>query len=1408
MRASSHQVAFALALVGLGGLSLWFTPGAAANSADLYISHLAAVKLVEEGTVKITATVTNGGPQACGPFTLKIGANCADGSKRVNPYAVAGLISGGFVTHTATFPLWCEEGASYCTWADARFDQASVDSDPDLSDNYASTNTVTVIFDGGRYRDFHLPIHNMLNTATTILLDIPAPPPSGWTAVLDPPVITVPPDAVELVTMHVYPPTQITEYPVIQAMAHYPAGLMHDVDFTYVTSPGTAMWSDNFNDGNISDWEVHAVGGSFNPSSQCVSPPLGLAMNSMGSGEAWGWSPPYEFDQYSDYKISFWFKLPSTNNHWFVVMDNGHVQLVIDYNTDLKAWTGTVALPLMPLTPGQWYFIECCAHPQNRNYDIFVDGLQRGTAPFLEPDAQPRVRVGDIHTGSTDRGAAFWDDIVVQGVPLPPDTDVEICDWPRPPHWWLGAHIYTDRQEIHPGETAGVFATVRNLGTDTATNVTVTCCYSDPTLAERFPDYDLHEIASEVVAEIAPGDSVMTGPFFFTAPPGGNCFGEPNWNFVVRCESAEDPYTTGWPEEDNNVACRAFWQKQVDPGVLRSVHFWISNPHPDPMQATLELDTSGLPTGWVATLSPPAGQMIALAPWAKVEGEIEITPSEEGESATFVVSELLYQAGGMFDRITGGLGGQFFLTRDVFVEYDHIPTQADETALGTLIGAGKIKYRCKYIPHICVRGVAFGLLDDILDLSGVTQTISMPGVTHWLDVSARAIKARASGTYSPQTAEDLGYDGTGINIAILDTGVDDNHPSLAGKYVAGLDAVMNLEINPDDDFNTIFHGTHCAGIAMGTGGNEQTYRGVAPGAGLIDVKVLTHLGSGFQDDIIQGVEWCIEHREEHDIRVLSMSLGSRSATDGSDPQSQIVNVAVDSGLVVVVSAGNNGPDNDGLGSPGAADKAITVASMNDSSTVSRDDDTISHFSSRGPRWDDGDADEEDELKPTITAPGGDGDDDQIMSARGIGGGSQAAVGYHDMSGTSMACPHVAGVVALMLQADPSLTPAQVKNMLINTADDWGPAGWDSAYGYGYVDAYDVVGEAMPQPDAEICHWFREEHFWAGVHIDLPIELLGGHVYQGFALVKNVGRLATAAGSVRLYAGDATSCLHYPPESMSPLGTVPCPPLAPGDSARVGPFNFSTAPGGNSFGQPYWSFVATVECPDDPIVTGWPKIDNNVACRSRWQTQGAAGEVQELRFWIRNPLTEPAKVVMYLDREEIPSGWAVELVPPAGDTLAIAPQTSLPAVLRVTPTSGSGTVYLTELLHSYTGRFLQVAGGTMFTVQVPMSDVTSDPISQRPPLRFAVNGNSPNPFSSRTSTLIRYAVPRQAEIELVVYNVAGQRVRELFEGEVAPGYHQIVWDGRNDAGIPASAGVYFCVLRSGEFRPARRMLLLK
>jgi len=409
-------------------------------------------------------------------------------------------------------------------------------------------------------------------------------------------------------------------------------------------------------------------------------------------------------------------------------------------------------------------------------------------------------------------------------------------------------------------------------------------------------------------------------------------------------------------------------------------------------------------------------------------------------------------------------------TKDIFVHYSAIPTQSDENHLANLIGADKVSYRSKYAGVICARGVSTDLFSNIKDLPGVVTVSVQPTFKTWLDVSARAITARSSALYSPDTAEDLGYTGDGVNIAIIDTGVDDNHASLNGKFVAGFNAVTNQEENPDDNRTGVWHGTHCAGIAMGTGGGTDMV-GVAPGAGLIDVKVFPAVGLARGDDVIQGMEWCIENKDEYGIKILSMSLGNSKNCDGSHDTDfwgnpiecaicSAANTCVDNGLVVVVAGGNDGPDNEGFGCPAAADKVITVAAMNDEGTIDRADDHITDFSNRGPRKDDGDADTENEKKPEISAPGY-----EINSAKGAVGDPDN--NYQQMSGTSMACPHIAGVVALMLEANPNLTPAQVKQILINTAEDRGAAGWDNLYGYGYVHAFEAVSQAAVPGMAEI-----------------------------------------------------------------------------------------------------------------------------------------------------------------------------------------------------------------------------------------------------------------------------------------------------------------------------------------------------
>ncbi len=394
------------------------------------------------------------------------------------------------------------------------------------------------------------------------------------------------------------------------------------------------------------------------------------------------------------------------------------------------------------------------------------------------------------------------------------------------------------------------------------------------------------------------------------------------------------------------------------------------------------------------------------------------------------------------------------------VNFSRAVENEDIERLSQIVGRSNV-HRFARVNAVSIRGVVPRLAENLAKLSGVQVVELQQRVRSFLDVSARAVKARPSTDYS-NVWEELGVDGTGVNIAIIDTGVDDEHESLSGKYVAGVDTTgpTDLEFNPNDqsDYDT-FHGTHIAGAAMGTGGSAQTYRGVAPGAGLIDVRVLDEKGEGTSESLIRGIEWCIANKDKYDIGVISLSLGTDSNSNGSDAQSQAVNEAAEAGIVVVVAAGNDGEEGY-ISSPGAADNAITVGALFDHSTVNRTDDTLASYSNQGPRLDDGDSDSYDELKPDVTAPG-----TYIMSAKGSN--ATASNGYHQLSGTSMATPHVAGVVALMLDANPNLTPSDVKQILRDTAETRGlpydpelSDKYNIGFGWGMIDAYAAVQSAM------------------------------------------------------------------------------------------------------------------------------------------------------------------------------------------------------------------------------------------------------------------------------------------------------------------------------------------------------------
>ncbi|MGW9027897.1 S8 family peptidase [Streptomyces sp. NPDC055722] len=282
------------------------------------------------------------------------------------------------------------------------------------------------------------------------------------------------------------------------------------------------------------------------------------------------------------------------------------------------------------------------------------------------------------------------------------------------------------------------------------------------------------------------------------------------------------------------------------------------------------------------------------------------------------------------------------------------------------------------------------------------------GISHiWLDGVVKADLAESTAQIGAPQAWEAGDTGKGVDVAVLDTGVDAEHPDLVGRIAAAQSFV------PDEDVTDRHgHGTHVASTIAGTGAaSDGKEKGVAPGADLHIGKVLSDEGSGQDSWVLAGMEWAAV--DQH-ADIVNMSLGSTAPSDGTDPLSAAVDrLSAETGTLFVVAAGNAGSDYS-VGSPGAADAALTVGAVDSS-------DDVAWFSSQGPRVGDGG------LKPEITAPGVD-----VLAARSqyspSGEGS-----YQTFSGTSQATPHVAGAAALLAAAHPGLTGSQLKDLLVSTS---------------------------------------------------------------------------------------------------------------------------------------------------------------------------------------------------------------------------------------------------------------------------------------------------------------------------------------------------------------------------------------
>ena len=417
---------------------------------------------------------------------------------------------------------------------------------------------------------------------------------------------------------------------------------------------------------------------------------------------------------------------------------------------------------------------------------------------------------------------------------------------------------------------------------------------------------------------------------------------------------------------------------------------------------------------------------------------------------------------GIGDMIEVHIDNPLFLDDDntlpLIVDFDHTPG-VEEIAL--------LEREVEFQHQWTLEGI--DALAGRVPVNRILDTSALPGVVMLeLDGILTTANGDAAVVHGVDTVwADTGYDGAGSSVAIIDTGIDGAHASLDDldddnstddpKVIAFYDPVNNpsltngTEVFPYDDQG---HGSHCAGTTAGTGAPNYEHIGMAPQAFLVGVKVLDAGGSGSFATVMAGMEWTVENRYKFNIRGASMSLGGPGlaewASSDDDSVNRYANEMMSAGIAIFIAAGNNGVSAQ-IGTPGSAEDAITVGAL-DKNTA------IAIYSSQGPT-------EEGRVKPNIAYVGS-----NVMSVA-FNTGDQ----YTDMSGTSMATPGAAGVAALMYQANPDLSPFDIKNIMQETAtyrlciymaanepclEDAIPKNrQNNVYGHGEVRALEAVYEA-------------------------------------------------------------------------------------------------------------------------------------------------------------------------------------------------------------------------------------------------------------------------------------------------------------------------------------------------------------
>lgn len=285
-----------------------------------------------------------------------------------------------------------------------------------------------------------------------------------------------------------------------------------------------------------------------------------------------------------------------------------------------------------------------------------------------------------------------------------------------------------------------------------------------------------------------------------------------------------------------------------------------------------------------------------------------------------------------------------------------------------------------------------------------------------------------------------GITGKGINIAVIDTGILSSHRDLRNNIIGFKDTIFHKE-NPYDDNS---HGTHVAGIIAGTGEvSGGYYKGIAPDAGLFVIKALNSKGKGKAGSVIEAIDFVIKNKSRYGISIVNISVGTLSGENSKKEELENLKLLNgveemwDRGMVVVVAAGNNGPENGTITIPGISRKVITVGVSDDYKGINGGrNEKIINYSGRGPA--------NCIMKPEIVAPGS-----------GIISCSNRQNSYAQKSGTSMATPVVTGSVALLMSKNPGITNKEVKIKLRDNAIDLNYS--KQHQGWGMVNPLGMLG---------------------------------------------------------------------------------------------------------------------------------------------------------------------------------------------------------------------------------------------------------------------------------------------------------------------------------------------------------------